>query len=48
MQLDPAIARHARTSAWNVSGAVEKAGAPLILYGFKTTYKNSLFSWKTF
>ena len=34
--------------SWNVSGAVEKAGAPLILYGFKTTYKNSLFSWKTF
>jgi hypothetical protein len=32
----------------NVSGAVEKAGAPVILYHFEKTYKNSLFSWEAF
>jgi hypothetical protein len=34
--------------SWNVSGSVEKAGAPLVLYDFKTSYQNSLFSWRSF
>jgi hypothetical protein len=36
------------TLGWNVSGAVTKAGAPLVIYSFKPSYKNSLFSWRAF